>query len=448
MQLRVSTLCKHFSLVLCFLLACHTAFSEPVSQNTLAPVYKVIDDSPKLSTYPSWLYNFMRDQKGWAPLVTLSQECELSFSSKILNPDLCRAHYKLNPWNSFLSKIYVRFNFEQDIRFHRVQFEPQNGVKFRGLLGLQSTREKRPLVILRMGIHGNVDEFLAERFLAKIIFEDLGYNILVLESLTSHGYLTINDRISEGGIEEGLHTFYVLQLLRQNKIEWSKQISDIYLMGLSLAGPGVFIANYLDEQVKYNGKHKKQIKSIELFCPLVNFEQTFNQHALAGRFQTFMDFWNYRRFAAIRLKHPELGQIQWWKSLFDFKPRFMPAVLAWLNTAEPKPILKLETFKKQFPDLELPREFVKHIEKSQSFYELQNFWPLYKNEKTPISIYTTPHDPAVMNYLNSNLIRDKKQPGKFTKVEFTELEGLHCALAPEYQWPFLVELTKRGFERK
>jgi len=449
MQLCVSTLCKNFSLVLCFLLAYHAAYgNESALKSQKSVYYQIIDDMPRLSTYPHWLYSFMRLQKGWIPSATVTKECLQSLSSEKLNSDLCRASYDLNLWQQLISKIYVQFNFEQDIRFHRIQFQPQPAVKFRGLLGLQTTRDKRPLVILRMGIHGNIDEFLAERFLAKIVFEDLGYNILVLESLTSHGYLTLNDRISEGGIEEGLHTFYVLQLLRQNKFEWSRQISEIYLMGLSLAGPGVFVTNYLDEQSRYNGEYKKQIKAIQLFCPLVNFEETFKQHATAGRFQVAMDLWNRRRFSALRLKHSEFDKIQWWKSFIDFKPRFMPAVLNWLNVTEPKPILELQTFKKQFPDLEFPAEFVKHIEKSKTFYELQKFWPIYKNERTPISIYTTPHDPAVMNNLNSNLIRDKKQPGKFTRVEFTELEGLHCALAPEYQWPFLVELTKRGFGRK
>ena len=53
-----------------------------------------------------------------------------------------------------------------------------------------------------------------------------------------------------------------------------------------------------------------------------------------------------------------------------------------------------------------------------------------------------------MNKLNSELIREHKQPGVFNKVTFTDLKGLHCALAAEYQWPFLVELVRRGFQIK
>ena len=125
----------------------------------------------------------------------------------------------------------------------------------------------------------------------------------------------------------------------------------------------------------------------------------------------------------------------------------MPEALGDLNLKRGQPVFKLENFN-EFKDLKLPQEFVDHIAKSKTLFDLNQFWNFYKNEQTPIHIYLTPDDPLVMNKLNSELIRSGKQPGEFKKVQFTDLKGMHCALAAEYQWPFLVELVRRGFEIK
>jgi hypothetical protein len=412
--------------------------------------YVDISDTPQLSVYPKWLYNRMRDTRGWEPSLVATQECKLSFSSPELTPEKCEAHYDLSSWESFLSKLYVSFDFSDTKQFQRIQFEPEPGLKIRGLLALQPDKsQKKPLVILRMGIHGNIDEILAERFLARLVHADLKYNLLLLESLTSHGFLTLNKDVTVGGIEEGLHTFYILNLITHKQVSWADEISDIYLMGISLAGPGVFVANYLDENSLVKGKIKKpDVKAIELFCPLVNFEETFAEHKKSGWFSGLADIWNRTRLVSLRLKNKQFEEIPWWRTFFDLKPRFLPQVLQELNETHGKPLLKPATIEKRFPDLKLPKEFHVHVEKSKTLYELNHFWKLYKSELTPIQIYLTPNDPAVMNNINAELIRQKKQPGSFGKIRFTDVKGIHCALAPEYQWPFLVELVRRGFENR
>lgn len=390
----------------------------------------------------------MLSSKGFKPSLVVSDECKLSFSSPELMPAKCESQYNLNFWETFLSRIYVEFDVTDQTKFNRVQFEPQPGLKIRALLGLQTENgqvQKKPLVIVRMGIHGNIDELLAERFLARIAYVDLGYHLLVIESLTSHGNLTLNKDFSIGGIEEGLHTFYVLNMIKHDRVDWAKHVSHLYLMGISLSGPGVFVTNYLDEHSLLKGKPKKpDLMAIEMFCPLVNFEETYKEHTKPGIFAATADFWNRFRLASLRLRDRNLEDIPWYYTLFDLTPRFMPQALEELNLKRGQPIFNLDNFK-QFPDLQLPPEFVAHVKKSKTLYELNAFWSLYKNEKTPIHIYLTPNDPLVMNQLNSELIRTKKQPGIFNKVTFTDLKGVHCALAAEYQWPFLVEVVRRGF---
>lgn len=391
-------------------------------------------------SYPEPLVTLMSYLSKWKPRPDLTEDCKHTFSSAVLTPEKCVADYKLNIIDSYTSKILFDFDMESE-RFQKVIFEPQPGYKFRGLLGLHE-KQKRPLVIFRMGVHGNIDEFLAERFIIQILYQELNYHVLAIESNTSHGYLKINDRFSFGGVEEGLQTFYVENLITHKKVSWAKKVKDIYLMGVSMGGAGLFLTTYLDEQAQH------KIKAVQMFCPLVNVEKTFQHHFQRGLRSAVIDFWNARRMQEVAHKNPELSHINLWPMLLDWRPRFAPTLLQWLDKNEPKPLLKLETFKKQFPDIQFPKEFAEHVEQSQGMYQLNNFWPIFKNTKTPIRIVTTGNDPLVINQLNADMIGKGEQPGLFGKTSVTGMKGLHCALASEYQWPFLVEWIRRGFEGK
>ena len=389
-------------------------------------------------SYPKPFVTLMGHLSRWKPKRDVTEECVRTFSSVALAPEKCLADYKLNIIDSYTSKILFDFDLESET-FQKIIFEPQAGYKFRGLLGLHQGK-KRPLVIFRMGVHGNIDEFLAERFIIQILYQELGYHVLAIESNTSHGYLKINSRFSFGAVEEALQTFYVENLITHKKISWAKDVSDLYLMAVSMGGAGTFLATYLDEQTQ------QKIKAVQMFCPLVNVEQTFQYHFRPGLKSAVIDFWNSRRMQEVENKNPELAQINFWPMLLDWKPRFAPRLLQWLDRNEPKPILRIETFKEQFPDVKFPADFLAHVEKSQGLYQLNNFWPIFKNTKTPIRIVTTGNDPLVINQLNAEMISQGQQPGIFEKTTVKEMKGLHCALASEYQWPFLIEWMRRGFE--
>ncbi len=426
MNCRVKTLISGLLLIAAILLS---------SQNIVAEV-------EDLTSYPPMIYKTMSRLSKWSPkmdVTDLTERCKLTFSSPRLSPKDCQADYKLNFLDDFKSKLFFKFDISDPNQFQKITFELKPGLKIRGMLASHQN-QKKPLVIFRMGIHGNIDEFLAERYLLKLIYEDLGYHVLALESLTSHGFLKINDRVTIGGFEEGLHTFFILNQIVNNEFSWTKDITDIHLMGVSMAGAGLFLTTYLDEQFEH------KIKSVQAFCPLINLQKTFEYHSRPGWFSAYFDLWNSRRLKALYDKNPALGEINLWPMIFDLKPRFTPAAFDWINKKEPKPILNLKTFQNHFPKIKFSPEIIAHIENSKSLYELNNFWPVFKNEKTPIQIYVTPNDPAVVNYLNTDLIQSRRQPGDFSKTKITELNGVHCALASEYQWPFLVEMIRRGFQ--
>jgi hypothetical protein len=404
----------------------------------LKPIY-VVAQGDDLTSYPPLIFNTMTRLSKWSENPQATAECKLTFSSPQLSPPKCEMREWLNPLDTFKSNLFFNFDLSDKQKFKKEIFELKPGLKIRGLLGLHEN-QKRPLVIFRMGVHGNIDEFLAERFFMKLIYENLGYHVLALESLTSHGYLKLNDRITIGGIEEGLHTFFILNQITHGNFAWTKDVTDIHLVGVSMSGAGLFLATYLDEQ----NEHK--IKSTQAFCPLINLEKTFEYHSRPGLFSAFLDLWNSRRLKALYDKNPSLNEIPLWKIFFDLKPRFTPAALEWINHKEPQPLLDLKTFKNQFTDIRFSPEFIQHVENSKSFYQLNDFWPLFKNQKTPLKIYVTPDDPAVVNFLNTDLIRNGRQPGDFSKTQIMDLKGVHCGLASVYQWPFLVEILKRGFE--
>jgi hypothetical protein len=402
------------------------------------PVYVVAQDSD-LTSYPPLIFKTMSRLSKWSENPQATEQCKLTFSSPKLSPEKCQTDEWLNPLDSFKSKLFFNFDISDSQKFKKEIFELKPGLKIRGLLAVHEN-QKRPLVIFRMGIHGNIDEFLAERFFMKLIYENLGYHVLALESLTSHGYLKLNDRVTIGGVEEGLHTFFILNKITHSQFSWANDVTDIHLVGVSMSGAGILLTTYLDEQ------NEHRIKSTQAFCPLINLEKTFEYHSRPGLFSAFLDLWNSRRLKALYDKNPSLNEIPLWKIFFDLKPRFTPAALEWINHKEPQPLLDLQTFKNQFTDVRFSPDFVQLVDNSKSFYQLNDFWPLFKNQKTPIKIYVTPNDPAVVNFLNTDLIRNGRQPGDFSKTQIMDLKGVHCGLASVYQWPFLVEMLKRGFE--
>lgn len=425
----------HFMIKIC------TVIFGFICLGSLAFGQTTITERVTKSSYPSFILKLMDALPGWKPPLNITSDCQAAINSpRDLSSSACESGTELNLWDSFRSKLFFDYKINETNGFRPIDFTLSNAVSVRGLLALHG-KEKRPLVIFRMGIFGNRDEPLAERYILKILFQDLGYHVLALESLTSHGYLVGNEHISAGGFEEGLHTFFILNQIRKKKWDWVTQISDIHLVALSMGGEGAFLTQFLDEETN------QQIKSSLFFCPLMNFKTTYDNLLTPSPMHVAMDLWTSRRLKAFEKYAPNLNDLSMWKSFFDFKPRFTPALLSWLNSNRKAPLLTVEDFNREFPDLKIPDSVKTHIDQSQNFDELNNFWGIYKNTKSPITILVTEVDPLVPIELNAGLIDAKKQPGIHLKTTVNHLKGMHCALAEAYQWPFLVELVKRSLNQ-
>ncbi|MFZ3230769.1 MAG: hypothetical protein WA160_11235 [Pseudobdellovibrio sp.] len=407
------------------------------------------------STYPLFMQTIYTRLLDWEPRVksvTAQDEelCRLSFSSSSLKERVLElgqfqkekadcVYRKDAASASTVRKLFqalsVNFDVSDSTHFRKVIFQlpAKNGqaIFARGLFGFHDDKKARPLMILRLGVHGNIDELLAERFIAKAAYEDFDFNFLVLENLTSHGYLSQDNPITFAGIEEGLHTFYILKQLKEENAALSALITKIHLIGISLGGHGIFVTTTLDE------KNNKYLSSASAYCPMINLKETMDSHSNEGAAEAGIDLWNHLRLAAIPNRILELNHTEWWKTAFDFQPRFMPAILDYLAARQFAPSIKLPE------NIKWPKGFKQHLENSKSFFELNNFWPYYENKITPFLIVTTPNDPLVPLDSNSNLIVQKKQPGVFSKTQILQLDrSIHCALPTEYQWSFVIDLMK------
>lgn len=405
-------------------------WSELSQSNIEIQIY-ASDQGEILSSYWPLLPTLTRSVLSWDPSKELKKETN--------------QNNERDPGSSFtelLEDISVRFDVSDPIHFRKAWFHLAPDLKVRGLFGLHDRLYARPLIILRMGIHGNVDELLAERFLAKMIYEDLNANFLILESLTSHAFLSQNKKVSIGGVDEGLQTFLILNELLKPSGKWSSLIKQVHLVGVSLGGPGSFVTTLLDQ---YNGQ---KIKSVVTLCPLINMKSTFEYHFKPGFSSAVVDFWNVRRLKALFGIYPKaIAQSQWWMTLFDWKPRFTPTVFESMNQQRKTPLISVEQIEKEVPRMNWPFGLRRHFQSAQSLYELNDFWPYYNGVRTPFKIIATDHDPLVINELNSELIFSGQQLGNFRSAKFERLQrGIHCGLAPVYQWDYLVKMMKESLQ--
>lgn len=408
-----------------------------------------------LSTYPHWMQIIYTHILSWEPRVKSDKivsenKCRLSFSSQNLEGRLSelRQFQKEKPDCIYLPKVgktpslkktmkalSVQFDLTDTRHFRKVLFKlpgvKNNVLQVRGLFGIHDDQKARPLLILRMGVHGNVDEFLAERFIIKAAYEDFDFNFLALENLTSHGYLSQDNPITFGGIDEGLQTFLILKELKNKSSGWNTLISQIHLLGVSLGAHGVFLTSSLDEE------NEHYIKSATVFCPVVNLIKTLKFHSQANLESAVVDLWNHRRLKAVSERIAELDPTDWWKTFFDFKPRFMPVILNYLDSHQTKPAESMPT------DMKWPKGLLEHLKNSKTFSEMNDFWPYYKNDKTPFLIVTTAKDILVSEEINADQILQKKQKGDFSRTKILQLDrGTHCGLPADYQWSYILPLLK------
>ncbi len=307
------------------------------------------------------------------------------------------------------------YPFARHVVFHL----PKN-VELRGLLALKPDFKKRPLIIFRAGIFANTKEFFPERSLFMQIFEQSPFNLLLLESLSGVEFAQHNSSVSLGGFDEGLQNFLIAQQLQKSSEPLSKYITNVHLLAISMGGHGAMFATLLNH---WNGG--KTISSTMAFCPLLQFQETFDYHRSQGVSIEVMNLWATKR---VREFGEKLSSVR--------EDNFIQDSLSALEKQRTEPLIGWPQ------SIHISTEMSKYLKKSSKvsygdsfFWRANRFWQWYNNVQTPVLIFATYQDPVVPWFVNTGRVVDGRLNLSSSNVHvYNFSEGYHCSLTAPYDW--------------
>lgn len=407
-------------------------FSSCLSRAQLSPEYfaqfksdwlQFVDSTKDRATYPWYAAWIQSSALKWDPIGTakpLPAECASGLES--LNHGGCQNLLRTGLENILLNALGV-MTIQLEPGRHpfarHVMMELPGGVRLKGLLGLKGDGKKRPLVILRLGIFSNSEEFFPERYLFMQLFEESPFNILILESLSGSEFSQNNHKISVGGFEEGRQNYWIAKKLKNTSEPLSQLIGSIHMVGVSLGGHGVFYSAILNEKataVKGNSRQSKPIDSFLAFCPLVNLKETFEFHKKNKWSYQLMNAWAQQRLPHLFQIYPTLHSQD---MIFDL-----------LNILNKKPYQSL------MPDSSLEEEKTEDEDVSnKDFFARNDYFSELDKINTPFYVIANLKDPIVPYKLNAERLKALKN------ISLITLEsGYHCSLPIAYDWHLMSKM--------
>lgn len=385
-----------------------------------SPFLEVLSPDTKLSSsrdnYPFWLKPIQEEKWKFSPLGKSSSpitDCDIE------NLQSCEKNIRSvwsDPISNGIGNMMIRLETRHHPYARHVMLHLPNGVLLKGLLALKGDGKKRPLILFRTGIFSNSHEFFPERFLFMQMFEQSPFNMLLIESLTGAEFIKNNEHLSLGGFDEGITNYYILKQLQSPQEPLAKIISETHLLGVSLGGHGVLYAHLL------NDFNKSSLLSSSLaLCPLVHLKATFDEHMANPLTRWVINSWGHKRLPELFAKKPEL------------KDDWLGDLLQEINANYKEPLIGLKALHDK--KIKLPQE-------QGDLWSLNNFWPYFKDVKTPLRIVSTEHDPIVPFNLNSQKLQMENHFG----IPMTILpRGYHCSLSVAYDWKAMTSLMQNYF---
>jgi hypothetical protein len=330
-------------------------------------------------------------------------------------------------WTDMLSNAYLAMMLKLEPKDHPyarfVVFHMPNGVQVKGYLGLKGDGKKRPLVIVRLGIFSSATQFLPERFLFMQLFEQAPFNILILESNSNKEFITRNKTLALGGFDEGVQNFQIAKQLQDEKEPLSHLIEGVHLAGISMGGHGVLFASLLSSLEQARQPQKDPVVQTAMaFCPLINYRDTISAHTANPVEAAIFNLWITDRLSTVQKVLPEIDSNHFLQSMMGY----MEA-----DYKGPKTLDGL---------VPLPQALRDH---KDQYWVGNNFWPYYKDVKTPVLIFSTEKDPIVPYALNSQKLFTHEMDVGNSQLRVIPLqEGWHCTLPAAYQWKPMTTLIQ------
>ncbi|MFS4459587.1 hypothetical protein [Bdellovibrio sp. HCB2-146] len=304
----------------------------------------------------------------------------------------------------------------------RVILQLPGNIKLKGLLGLKGDMKRRPLVIMRLGIFSNVEDFKPERAWTMMYFDQSPFNVLLLENMSSGDFIANNSQFSFGGYDEGLQNILVAQMLQDSQQPISRIIDSVHMFGMSLGGNGVLFASLLNE---YNSpKNRPLIQSFLGMCPVVDLQHTMESLTQGGTFSALVDVWSRSRLRGLSDKLSgvnEYDNFSFLKKAVSEIARTYHGGLSYISSVHLPPGMK----------------------DSSDFWALNDFWKFYRDVKQPVLILATDKDPAVPFEVNSGRLQNKSLKVDSKNIRVVNLpEGYHCTLPISYDWKALSTILQ------
>jgi len=308
---------------------------------------------------------------------------------------------------------------------HRVVFSLPGNIKLKGLLALKGDLKKRPLIVLRLGIFGNVEEFMPERAWMMMLFEQSPFNVLMLENMSGTDFLADNSRFSFGGYDEGIQNILVGQILKDPNEPLSRLVDSLHLFGVSLGGHGVLYASLLNDLNSPKGQ--PLYNSFFGMCPVVNLEKNMNVVTTERPFSYAVDLWSQKRLAEITKSLPGLKDYE----AFSF-----------LNKTVSEVVRTYQGGLSYVSSLKLPEG----LKDGAQFWKLNDFWKNYKNVKSPVLIFANHTDLLVPFAINSQLLQTKSMNLESSNISVVDFNyGIHCTLPISYDWKVISSILQTYF---
>lgn len=306
---------------------------------------------------------------------------------------------------------------------HRVVFSLPGNIKLKGLLGLKGDFKKRPLVVLRLGIFANIEEFMPERAWFMMLFEQSPFNILLLENMSGTDFVANNSRFAFGGYDEGLQNILVAQILKDPNEPLNRLIESLHLFGVSLGGNGVLYGSLLNDLNAPKGRPLYQ--SFFGMCPVVNLQKTMKNLVTDNKpFSWLAESWASKRLVELPKKL---------KSLEDKTDG------GFLENTVGEVARTYQGGLSYVSELKLPAG----VQDGPKFWELNDFWKSYKNVHQPVMIFATHTDLLVPYALNAQELQKKTlkvDSNNISVVDFSH--GIHCTLPVPYDWKAVSTLLQ------
>lgn len=310
--------------------------------------------------------------------------------------------------------LFIRFAVENNPYVRRVVFHLPNGYRQPGLIALKDDRHRRPWLILRAGILGNSVDVQAERFVLLQLFEQGPFNVIFLDSMTSAETIKLNERLSVGGLDEGLQNYQIARRLTDPAEPLSRLVGDVHLMAISMGGHGMLMAMILNEV------NPPVFKSAVGLCPMVQFRETFSGHERSP-----WSFLGMNIYASFRL--PLMERVPGIRRSW-----FLPDAFAWVRDHYRGPLT--DDGSVAFPPAFPKTDFLKGNE----------LLPYVRTIRHPVSVFATVKDDLVPFAINTGVLRELPEKNPDVRI-YPLQESFHCSFPGAYSWSQMGELLKAQF---